>query len=83
MTRHFLACVGERIEVRRHTRLLQALQRHEAAVARAALQGDIESAAEYIVTTAKLPTADTASSSPVQDKPETVRISRKEPPLTK
>lgn len=39
----------ERVPVSHHAALLRALQRQDAAASRAALQGDIESAAEFIV----------------------------------
>ena len=75
--------IGERVAVRHHTRLLQALQRHDPPAARTALQGDIESAAEYIVTTGELLAADTVPPSSPQSEPDAMRRSRKKTPAAR
>lgn len=58
--------VGEQVAVNHHARLVAALKRRDGVSARAALQGDIESAAEYIVSAGVLLAAD-AFEEPVPD----------------
>lgn len=50
--------VGEQVAVNHHARLVEALKRRDGAAARTALQGDIESAADYIVSAGVLLAAD-------------------------
>lgn len=53
--------VGQRIAVEHHGALLAALQAHDAAAARLALQRDIRSAADFIIAAGVLVTADAAA----------------------
>lgn len=50
--------VGDRVAVKHHSAWLDALRRRDSAAARLALQGDIESAAEFIVSAGVLVSAD-------------------------
>lgn len=50
--------VGDGVAVVHHARLVEALQRHDGAAAREALRGDIEAAADFIVSAGVLVTAD-------------------------
>ncbi|MCY1304062.1 FCD domain protein [compost metagenome] len=52
--------VEERVAVKHHDNLIEALRRHDSAAACAALRGDIESAAAYIVSAGVLVNADEA-----------------------
>jgi DNA-binding GntR family transcriptional regulator len=57
--------VGERVAVKHHERLLDALRKGDADAACAALRGDIESAAAYIVSAGVLLSADAGDAVPV------------------
>ncbi|GAC1414580.1 MAG: GntR family transcriptional regulator [Burkholderiaceae bacterium] len=50
--------VDEQVAVGHHSRLIEALEQRDSAAARAALQGDIDSAAEFIVSAGVLVIAD-------------------------
>lgn len=50
--------VGDGVAVAHHARLVEALQRHDGAAAREALRGDIQAAADFIVSAGVLVTAD-------------------------
>ncbi len=50
--------IGQRIAIAHHSRLMDALRRRDAEAARSALQGDIGSAADYIIDSGVLVSAD-------------------------
>lgn len=50
--------VGDGVAAAHHARLVEALKRHDGAAAREALRGDIEAAADFIVSAGVLVTAD-------------------------
>lgn len=50
--------VGDGVAAAHHARLVEALQQHDGAAAREALRGDIEAAADFIVSAGVLVTAD-------------------------
>ena len=52
--------VGDGVAAAHHARLVEALKRHDGAAAREALRGDIEAAADFIVSAGVLVTADEA-----------------------
>lgn len=71
--------VGERVAVKHHGKLLDALRKHDGEAACTALRGDIESAAAYIVSAGVLVSADAAvaaSDAPPAPKPATPRARR-------
>jgi DNA-binding GntR family transcriptional regulator len=57
--------VGERVAVKHHSKLLDALRRRDSDAACAALRGDIESAAAYIVSAGVLLSAEAGGAAPL------------------